>query len=59
MSSVLCPYCHTPVAPSELEAATTSAGRYLICPECDVPFPVMTDLRRPDESGHLGDENDA
>lgn len=34
----ICPHCHSPVAPSAMEIATSADAQYRICPECDEPI---------------------
>lgn len=53
MKPILCPYCHVPIDPVDLEEAAEEACRYLVCPECDSPLPLVEGAANP------GDPEDA
>jgi hypothetical protein len=34
---MLCPHCHSPIDPAELETAVSPVGVWQVCPACDEP----------------------
>ena len=36
MIRIICPFCHIPLSPAELEQATVDGHFSLVCPECSM-----------------------
>ena len=38
---IICPHCHSPIDPFEMDVASFAEAPYRICPDCDEPIAVI------------------